>query len=55
MKKKHACDITILYLCVVSFHFMMQLTYLHKVGMNVFITVIDDNSSDALVCQVRTP
>ena len=53
-KKKQACGITILRLCMVSFHFMMQLTYLHKSGVNVFIA-IDDNRSDALVCEVRTP
>jgi len=40
---------------MVSFYFMMQFTYLHKTGVNVFITIIDDNSSEALVCEARTP
>ena len=52
---------------VTTFHFMMQLTYLHKTGMNVFIrghpsTVIFYllqslmiNGSDALVCDIGTP
>ena len=32
-----ACDITILCLCKVCFHFMMQLSHIHKTGVNIFI------------------